>query len=234
MNKPSYTQNRAIAAIIVCAGLLTACGSAAPLKAELTAPVAPITVQTVPAPDLFYTVERGDQLASIAESLTGDINNWSAIADFNGINNPRKLRIGQQLIVPGFLFPSAVAMQSFERESVPVDTIHTDQTIVGPTMVKVVVTKADPNKHFVLTPLGEDADSVQTELSGNDHIKVMGSYFPKVVYRSPQLDAKLLMRVAPGTTFPLEMLDDGWYRISTDQGVGFLRTIDGEPTRTKG
>lgn len=99
--------------------------------------------------------------------------------------------------------------------------------------VGVVVAKADPNKRFVLTPLGEESDELRINLRGSDYIKVIGSYFPKVVYRSPYLDAKLLMRVAPGTVLPLEKLDDGWYRVSTDKGVGYLRTIDGEPTSAK-
>ena len=118
-----------------------------------------------------------------------------------------------------FSGPTAVATRSIERDR--------DGN-------PIVVSTANPNKRFVLTPLGEPTESVHIELSGSDYIKVIGSYFPKVVYRAPQPDAKLLMRVAPGTTFPLEKLDDGWYRVSTDKGIGFLRTEDGEPTSTEG
>ena len=67
-------------------------------------------------------------------------------------------------------------------------------------------------------------------LNGDEYIKVIGTYFPKVVYRSPELDAKLLMRVAPGTKLPLEKMVNGWYRVNTEEGVGFIRSEDGEPT----
>jgi len=97
-----------------------------------------------------------------------------------------------------------------------------------------VVNSANPNKRFVLRPLGESTEDNRNDLINSDYIKVIGSYFPKVVYRAPQLNAKLLMRVAPGTHLPLQKLNDGWYRVSTDKGVGFLRTIDGEPTSTEG
>lgn len=124
------------------------------------------------------------------------------------------------------VIPTAVATRSIQRHSIP--------QAIDPTTGKVIVSTANPNKRFVLTPLGESAEDAHTELTGSDYIKIIGSYFPKVVYRSPQLNAKLLMRVAPGTTFPLQKLDDGWYRINTEKGVGFLRTVDGEPISAEG
>lgn len=255
MNKPSIKENRAIAALIVYVGLLTACSTTAPGKGqiEIAAPVQTVAV-SVSAPDVYYTVERGDQLAEIAESVTGDVNNWPAIAEANGISDPRKMRVGQQLFVPGHLLPSvmrdevaptnhdiansiptAVAMRSIERKSIPTEATLDTGSVSGLEEAEVVVTTANPNKRFVLTPLGEGANSEEaTKLTGSEYIKIIGSYFPKVVYRSPELDAKQLMRVAPGSTFPLEKLDNGWYRISTDKGIGYLRTVDGEPTSSNG
>jgi len=108
---------------------------------------------------------------------------------------------------------------------------------VGPDAATVLISKANPNKHFVLSPFGTnisaDIAEQKAEIVGNDYIKIIGSYFPKVVYRKPQLNSKQLMRVAPGSTFPLEKLDDGWYQISTKQGPGYLRLEDGKPTDAK-
>ena len=130
--------------------------------------------------------------------------------------------------------PSTGAVRSLNRKDSNGWVNSIDDT--GPDAAKVVVNKANPNKRFVLRPLGADVsgDSVAATLVGNDYIKIIGSYFPKVVYQSPRLNAKLLMRVAPGSKFPLEKLDDGWYQISTDQGSGYLRLQDGQPTDSKG
>lgn len=46
------------------------------------------------------TVRQGDSLALIAFREYGDPRRWRPIADANGIDNPRFLRPGQQLIVP--------------------------------------------------------------------------------------------------------------------------------------
>jgi len=186
MKKPSKQRKLILSAVVVSAATLSACGSN-PQR------VAPGDSQAMVASDVYYTVERGDQLAKISESITGDSGNWQQIAEANGISDPRKMRVGQQLLIPGYLLPT--------------DTTDTVITQV-PTAVAVQSVDAAPS--------------------------VVGSYFPKVIYQAPQLNAKLLMRVAPGTTFPLEKLDNGWYRVSTDQGVGFLRVEDGEPVNTEG
>jgi nucleoid-associated protein YgaU len=47
-----------------------------------------------------HLVLAGDCLASIATSQYGDPNNWRAIADANGIDDPFRLRPGRRLLVP--------------------------------------------------------------------------------------------------------------------------------------
>lgn len=246
MMKPSNTTPYNAALAVFVAAALSACNTL-----DNKTPVA--EDQYTPAPiqqsaDLYYVVRRGDLLGTIAEKLTGQRSNWEAIAEANGVTDPRKLRVGQRLVIPGYLMPptistnasntvpSAVALQSVDRTGTGAKATQAQVTIddVGPDAADVVIKKANPNKRFVLTPLGEETETTHANLNGHDYIKVVGTYFPKVVYRSPQLDAQLLMRVAPGTTFPLEKLDNGWYRVSTDQGIGFLRVEDGEPTRLDG
>lgn len=240
MKIPSYKIACSITGLSLSALLISACSTPATPVAQTQVAVQETTSYTQAA-DFYYTVERGDLLASIALRFTGNADNWTTIAGANDLADPRKLRAGQQLVIPGFLLPpvetksrtsdipTSVALRSIERRSEPSINSIDD---VGPDAVDVEVNKANPNKQFVLLPLGSDVSGDSAEIVGNDYIKIIGSYFPKVVYQSPRLNAKLLMRVAPGTTFPLEKLDDGWYQISTDQGPGYLRTQDGQPTDT--
>lgn len=47
-----------------------------------------------------YTVKSGDTLSAIAARELGDPNRWQEIADLNGIQDPRALRVGQVLQLP--------------------------------------------------------------------------------------------------------------------------------------
>lgn len=47
-----------------------------------------------------YTVKKGDTLSGIAKWHLGDASKWHAIADLNGIRDPRTLQIGQVLRIP--------------------------------------------------------------------------------------------------------------------------------------
>jgi len=48
-----------------------------------------------------YTVRAGDTLSKVALVLLGKASRWREIATVNGIDDPRKLRIGQVLTLPG-------------------------------------------------------------------------------------------------------------------------------------
>lgn len=53
---------------------------------------------------LYHTVSRsGETLAAISDWYTGSPNNWRAIASANGSLDPYRLRIGDQLVIPGTL-----------------------------------------------------------------------------------------------------------------------------------
>ncbi|NJN48388.1 MAG: LysM peptidoglycan-binding domain-containing protein [Candidatus Competibacteraceae bacterium] len=51
----------------------------------------------------YYIVQKGDTLGEIAQRMTGSSNNWRALARYNGITNPRRLEVGQQLTIPADL-----------------------------------------------------------------------------------------------------------------------------------
>ena len=47
-----------------------------------------------------YVVKKGDTLSVIMTKIEGDISSWQELANLNGIDEPRKLRIGKHLVFP--------------------------------------------------------------------------------------------------------------------------------------
>ena len=64
-----------------------------------TALTTPTTTREVKSPPDSYVVKQGDTLWLIAKKLTGDGNNYKAIAKKNGITDPSKLSVGQRLVI---------------------------------------------------------------------------------------------------------------------------------------
>lgn len=65
-------------------------------------PPAPMTsspVYEMPAEQTLYTVQKGDSLSKIAKKVGVST---KELADINNIKNPNMIRVGQQLIVPGY------------------------------------------------------------------------------------------------------------------------------------
>ncbi|OED35414.1 hypothetical protein AB833_29720 [Chromatiales bacterium (ex Bugula neritina AB1)] len=52
-----------------------------------------------------YTVKTGDNLVLIAADITRQRENWRRIADFNRIDNPASLKVGQTILIPNDLVP---------------------------------------------------------------------------------------------------------------------------------
>jgi len=50
----------------------------------------------------IYKVKPGETLGAIAEKLLGNVQRWRDIAKANGIVDPEKLRVGQELRIPGW------------------------------------------------------------------------------------------------------------------------------------
>jgi nucleoid-associated protein YgaU len=49
---------------------------------------------------LTYTVKSGDTLSKIAKRFYGDMNHYHEIAKFNGIANPDRIDVGQEIKLP--------------------------------------------------------------------------------------------------------------------------------------
>ena len=96
-------------------------------------------------------------------------------------------------------------------------------------LAEVVVEPVTRNRTFDMTPI--EASSLDLDQASNDaapQVRVIGTYYPKGVYQQPASYSTLIMRVAPGTVFELEREINDWYKILTDQGVGYLRMVDGQ------
>lgn len=50
--------------------------------------------------DQTYTVQPGDNLSKISKQFYGDPNKYKKIADANKLEDPDKIKAGQQLIIP--------------------------------------------------------------------------------------------------------------------------------------
>ena len=83
--------------------LLVAGGCAAPETREEDAPFELTEDYTDGV--VSYTVQRGDRLGDIALEFTGDVSRWREIAESNGIDDPRSLRVGAVLRIPASLIP---------------------------------------------------------------------------------------------------------------------------------
>lgn len=93
--------------------------SPAPPPASTTPPLTTISALTTPpgpstpaaassggrpaVADLLYTVKAGDTLGAIAARLTGSVDNWRRIAEYNGIASPAALRPGTLVKIPNNL-----------------------------------------------------------------------------------------------------------------------------------
>lgn len=202
-----------------------------------------------------YTVQRGDRLSDIALEFTGEQSKWQAIAEHNGITNPRRLQQGAVLLIPTELIPgystsktgksiakeisaSTDTARQLPKKSAPGNKVVSNSLAVKRTSDidsqntsagKVVVSPVETNRIFNLNPIAgiSDSDSENSEKEQR-LVKVVGTYYPKGVYSQPAVYSDLLMRVAPGTTFRLDRRIDDWYRIVTGDGTGYIRANDAE------
>lgn len=240
----SNTSFPTISALIAALCALTACATTAEQHGSEDSEISKPQV-------ISHTVAPGDQLGEIASRYTGKISLWREIAEFNNIEDPRALRAGDIVDIPHSLMPTKQVLNG-ARESqesakskgsliAASNTLgsHTGTTTAAPLGLKrdssaktiesdIIVNAVQINRTFELSPL--DRSNVISERSNDvhmPHVKVIGTYFPKGIYQQPASYSTLLSRVAPGTVFVLEREINDWYKIITENGIGYLRAIDG-------
>lgn len=62
-----------------------------------------LSLEVTPAKDLTYEFQAGDSLSDIAAKFTGNAENWSRIAEYNGIADPSQLNVGMVIKIPAAL-----------------------------------------------------------------------------------------------------------------------------------
>ena len=123
----------------------------------------------------------------------------------------------------------ALAIQRTRESTAPGSRSGTGaESSPGEGSMDVVVQPVTINRTFKLEPIDPTSLNITPgDTSAPPMVKVLGTYYPKGVYQQPASYSALMMRVAPGTMFELEREINDWYKVITDQGVGYLRMVDG-------
>lgn len=202
--------------------------------------------------DVIYDVKKDDRLSDIAGLLTGNIDNWRLLAQYNQIADPKKLAAGETLRIPrSLLMPvyeingdlqaqetqrtasvAAASASSPPGGSAAIGNTMAVQRAAEPVQLHsapVELHKVSINRTFDLVPFDRTlaiTNSTPRFASSAPSVRVIGTYFPKGIYAGPANYTKLMMRVSPGTVFELHSEINDWYKVVTDQGIGYLRSAD--------
>ena len=227
-------QKNTCLSIVLSLTVILGAGCATPLiqtNADAVDAPAPSEVQHIIAP--------GDRLSDIALKYTGKVGQWKAIAAYNNITDPRTLRIGDSVTIPSAMMPghnkaddNAIDLPKNTGAGANVATgalaLQTTRD-TEPDAAGVKVAPVTSNRTFQLERMDEsDIGNTQTQGVTPPRVKVIGTYYPKGVYQQPASYSRLMMRVAPGTVFELDREVNDWYKVMTNEGVGYLRAIDGK------
>jgi hypothetical protein len=222
------------------------------LQGCAAAPMEPVMIASRLQPDTNDTMHRvrpHELLGDIAILYTGTATNWEKIARYNGISNPRTLRIGTMIAIPNSLVarqnPQSLRNTTNKNElqlvaaSRPNATTTTTNTLAVKRSISqksedVVLEPVKTNRDFKLSPIKESKLISQAQSKTPAlMVQVVGTYYPKGIYRQPVNYSTLVMRAAPGTLFELEYLANNWYKIITQNGIGYLRQDDGKVVSLK-
>ena len=206
---------------------------------------------------VYYTVEQDDRLSDIAYALTGSIDNWVVIAEYNDVKDARKIRTGDVLEIPVDLIHASRSNQQSDSGVLAISTVGSNQALSTNSGrlvksiasikkrltkppntpdklsnvdgdVEVVLRPVDINRKFQLNETNIDFVPDSAAVETNAKIRIVGTYFPKGIYAQPLESAKLISRVAPGVIFDLDASLDGWFRLRFEGGHAYLREIDGK------
>jgi len=218
--------------------LLQACATV-PTETSLTA-----SSQQSDSSEILHRVKPNERLGAIASRYTGSAANWLSIARYNGITNPNGLRAGSMIVIPNSLaLPQnrkSDTNTANEQETRAANVYRSNKTSnTTNTSAKkrssrqksneVVLAPVKTNRSFNLNPITKPNLVNQSYSKYPAHkLQIVGSYTPKGIYRQPANYSTLVMRAAPGTFFEVEYLANDWYKIITENGVGYLREDDGK------
>jgi len=110
--------------------------------------------------------------------------------------------------------------------------IYQPTAIPGPTVAAVKLAPVTTDRNFDARPYdpayvavgASIPDSAPDNLS--QWILVSGNYTPKGIYSRPDTTSRILTRVAPGSRLRLEATHEGWLKVETTSGMGYLKAHD--------
>lgn len=110
--------------------------------------------------------------------------------------------------------------------------VYQPTAMPGPRLVQIRTTPIRVSRKFSGNPYNPAHVAVGSRIPQHAPdqlsrwILVSGNYTPKGVYSRPDTTSRILTRVAPGSRLRLEKTIDGWHKVETDQGIGYLRGHD--------
>ncbi|MDO6460115.1 LysM peptidoglycan-binding domain-containing protein [Granulosicoccaceae sp. 1_MG-2023] len=90
-----------------------------------------------------HTVANTDTLSAIAQQYTGDAANWKRLAEFNGLQPPYSIRVGDELLIPDDSLPVPISETATSTASAPAPVIKLPTRIVPPTRMGQAATSDD-------------------------------------------------------------------------------------------
>jgi LysM repeat protein len=171
---------------------------------------------------IIYTIQPGDTLSEIAQRISGNKKNWRRIAKFNRITNPSKLRVGQAIAIPRYLI---LPTHEHSKDSTLETTLPTQSK---PRPSQSAEPKPDRNR-VSSTKIGTESNDRENKPVRSQEIRnrsgwilVNGNYFPRELTREPDTISEIVTQVWPGTKLQFVDRVNGWYKVVTDQGTGYL------------
>lgn len=110
--------------------------------------------------------------------------------------------------------------------------VYQPTAMPGPRLVKVQTSPVRVSRSFSGNPYNPAHVPVGSRIPQqapdelSRWILVSGNYTPKGIYLRPDSSSRILTRVAPGSRLRLEKTIDGWHKVETEQGIGYLRGHD--------
>jgi hypothetical protein len=194
--------------------------------------------------EILHRIRPHERLGDIALHYTGNATNWERIAKYNGISNTGNLRVGAMIAIPNSLLlpqdPQAQATAAKKKDLQLVAASRPNATTTTTNTLAVkrstlenssddVLVPMVANRAFKLKPANETKSISQTQSKRPEvKVQIVGTYYPKGIYRQPANYSTLVMRAAPGTLFDVEHLANDWYKIVTKNGAGYIRADDGK------
>lgn len=193
---------------------------------KLTPSAAQETAKPSPPPaqkDQLHEVRGGETLSGIALVTTGDARNWKAIADLNNITDPNTIKQSQIILIPQSLIPSPTSTAL--AESTPGSTGKKPLRKPGPVSEPPVQDstlsreKDGSTQNSISDP--EKPLAREQEKAGGWLI-IRGTNYPREINFRPDSSSDILTQAWPGTRMKYTGKKDGWYKVVTEKGPGYL------------